>query len=70
MKVKYFKDTDTVYLEFSHQVINETKEINNNIFIDLDNNGNLVGLTIEHAKTQADISEVIFEQIPEKTNTI
>lgn len=65
MKVKYFKETDTAYIEFNDHVISETKEINNSIYIDLDKNGKIVGLTIEHAESQGDISEVIFEQIPE-----
>jgi uncharacterized protein YuzE len=66
MKVKYFKETDTAYLEFSDHIISETKEINSDTYIDLDKNGNLVGLTIEHAESQTDFSEIIFEQIPEK----
>lgn len=65
MKIKYFKETDTAYLELSDRLIRETKEIFNNLYADLDENGNLVGLTIEHAKSQTDLSDVIFEQIPE-----
>ncbi len=63
MKIKYFEDTDTALLEFSEHPIFETKEINENIYLDLDENGNLIGMTIEHAKSQANISEVSFQQI-------
>ena len=50
MKIKYFSDTDTALIEFSSEKISETKEISENIYIDIDDNGNLVGMTIEHAK--------------------
>jgi uncharacterized protein YuzE len=66
MKVKYFPETDTAYVEFTSNQVSETKEINENIIIDLDSNGNLVAMTIEHAKTQANLSEFSLEQIIQK----
>ncbi len=62
MKVKYFKDTDTALLEFSDEGITETKCINDNIYLDLDASGNLVSITIEHAKERASLPEVVVEQ--------
>ncbi|HBP89777.1 MAG TPA: DUF2283 domain-containing protein [Nitrospirales bacterium] len=67
MKVKYFSDTDLVYIEFSNQEVAETKGINGNILIDLVENGQLVGLTIEHAKVQANHSENSFLQLTPKS---
>ena len=63
MKIKYFEDTDTVLIEFSDQSVHETREINENIYIDLDRHGNLVGMTIEHAKIQANMNELLFQQM-------
>jgi len=63
MKIKYFEDTDTALLEFSERPIFETKGINENIYLDLDEDGNLIGMTIEHALSQANINEVSFQQI-------
>ena len=63
MKVKYFQDTDTALVEFNNNTVHETKEINENIIIDLDKEGNLVSMTIEHAKAKADMSEFSFQQI-------
>ena len=63
MKIKYFEDTDTALLEFSDHPVFETKEINENIYLDLDKDGNLIGMTIEHALSQANINEVSFQQI-------
>jgi len=63
VKIKYFEDTDTALLEFSEHPVFETKEINENIYLDLDKDGNLIGMTIEHAMSQANINEVSFQQI-------
>jgi uncharacterized protein YuzE len=63
VKIKYFEDTDTALLEFSDHPVFETKEINENIYLDLDEDGNLVGMTNEHALSQANINEVSFQQI-------
>ncbi|MDI6755472.1 MAG: DUF2283 domain-containing protein [Thermodesulfobacteriota bacterium] len=63
MKIKYFSDTDTVLVEFSGRKVAETKEINENIYIDLDASGNLVAMTIEHARQQASLPFLSFEQI-------
>ena len=45
MKVKYFLDTDTAHVEFKDNDVHETKEISENIYIDIDTKGNLVGMT-------------------------
>ena len=66
MKIKYFTDTDTALVEFSGHPVAQTKEINENIYIDLDSDGNLVNMTIEHAGTQANMAEVAYQQIERK----
>ena len=67
MKIRYFADTDTALIEFSRQPVAETKEISENLYIDLDEKGNLVSMTIEHAKERANISEVSFLQMVKGT---
>jgi uncharacterized protein YuzE len=67
MKIKYFSDTDTALIEFSGMDVLETKEINQNIYIDLDKNGNLVSMTIEHAKLNATLPEFSYQEIVHKT---
>ena len=63
MKIRYFSDTDTAFIEFSDKPTVETKEITENLYIDLDEHGNLVSMTIEHAKKQANILEISFLQM-------
>ena len=63
MKIKYFSDTDTAFIEFSDRQVQETKEINQNIYIDLDEKGNLVNMTIEHAKENSILPEFSYQEI-------
>ena len=64
MKITYFEDTDTLLIYFSDNDIVETKEINENTIIEHDKNGKVVAMTIEHAKTQTELSSFSFNQIP------
>ena len=68
MKVRYFNDTDTALLEFSDNEVAETREISENIYIDLDSNGNPVSMTLEHARVTAHLPDISYQQI-EKTTT-
>ncbi len=63
MRIRYFSDTDTALIDFSDTPAVETKEISENLYIDLDAKGNLVSMTIEHAKEKANISEVSYLQM-------
>jgi uncharacterized protein YuzE len=63
MKVKYFSDTDTAHVEFSDKDIYETKEISENIYIDIDDKGNIVNMTIEHAKANAGLWEFSYQEM-------
>ena len=67
MKIKYFTDTDTALVEFSDLKVAQTKEINENIYVDLDIEGNLVNMTIEHASSQTNMAEVAYQQIKSKS---
>jgi uncharacterized protein YuzE len=62
MKVIYFKDTDTAVVELIDAPVEETRELNENVYLDLDARGNLVSLTIEHARAQANLPEMLFSQ--------
>ena len=64
MKITYFEDTDTLLVYFNDNEIVETKDLNENTLIELDKNGKVVSMTIEHAKEQTEISSFTFNQVP------
>ena len=68
MRVKYFADTDTALVEFTDNAVNETKEISENIYVDLDAKGNLVNMTIEHARANARLQEFSFIEVADKVS--
>jgi len=65
MRVTYFPDTDTALIEFRDAQIAETRELGEDIYVDLDEKGNLVSLTIEHARANARLEEFSFREMPE-----
>jgi len=60
MKIKYFEDTDTALVEFGSGTPAETRELSEDVYLDLDADGNVVSMTLEHASLRGDLSEVSF----------
>ena len=63
MKIKYFQDTDTLYIEFKTVEVAETRDLDENTLLDIDRQGKICGITIEHASDRADIPAFSFEQV-------
>jgi uncharacterized protein YuzE len=63
MKIQYFQDTDTLYIEFKASKVAETRDLDENTLLDLDDNGNIRGITVEHASDRADIPHFSYEQV-------
>ena len=63
MKIRYFQDTDTLYIEFKPVEVAETRDLDENTLLDLDGEGNICGITIEHARQRTDIPQFSYEQI-------
>ncbi len=61
MNVKYFPDTDTLLVSFSDRKIVETRDLTENILVELDAQGRLVSMTIEHAKEQMNVTEFTYQ---------
>jgi uncharacterized protein YuzE len=64
MKIKYFADTDTLYIEFKQGTVLETRDLDENTVLDVDPEGNICAITVEHASVRAGIPEFSYEQIP------
>ena len=64
MKVKYFEDTDTLHIELRPGPVAQTRDLDENTLLDLDQAGNIFcALTIEHAKDRAGIPSFSYEQV-------
>ena len=63
MKVKYFEETDTLYIEFKASAIVESRDLDENTVLDLDADGNICAIPMEHTKDRADIPQFSFERV-------
>jgi uncharacterized protein YuzE len=69
MKIKYYKETDSLYIDLSSKPSKESKEISEGIVLDYDADGNLVGIDIDNASRKIDLKEVILSKIPAEIET-
>ena len=60
MKIQYFEDTDTLYIEFRQSEIAETRDLDENTLMDLDSHGNVCALTFEHARRESPDTHILF----------
>ena len=63
MKVKYFEDTDTLYIEFRDSGIAESKDLDDNTVLDVDSDGNVCAITLEHASRRTSVRHLTVEGI-------
>jgi len=63
MKVRYFPDTDTLLIEFSDKSVAETRDLDENTILDVDSQGNILSITVEHATSRAGAPHFSYEQV-------
>ena len=63
MRIRYFEDTDTLLIEFKDGPVAETRDLDENIVLDFDAQGNVCAITVEHASTRAGIPQFSYEQV-------
>jgi len=65
MQIKYFNDTDTLLLILNEKPVASTEDVNENVLVDLDAQGNPVSFTIEHARQMTDVMDFSFQHVAE-----
>ena len=63
MKVRYFADTDTLFIEFRNAPSAETRDLDENTLLEVDAQGNICAITIEHASKRADAPQFSYEHV-------
>ncbi|MDE2745683.1 MAG: DUF2283 domain-containing protein [Chloroflexota bacterium] len=64
MKATYFEDTDTLLIVFTDAPVADTRDLGHENLVDLDCDGGLVALTIEHARERNVLPDFEFEKVP------
>ena len=61
MKIRYFDDTDTLYIELKAGVVADTRDLDENTLVDVGGDGQMI--TIEHAQDRTELPAFSYEQI-------
>jgi uncharacterized protein YuzE len=64
MKLHYYPETDSLYIELKSIPGTETREIVEGLNVDLDVNGDVVGFDIDHASGKLDLSRIETIALP------
>lgn len=70
MKLNYYADTDSLYIDLSEQPSAESREISEGVVLDYDSAGNLVGIDIDNARTKVQMDTLILSKLPGTVETI
>jgi uncharacterized protein YuzE len=64
MKLNYYPDTDSLYIDLSERTSTESREISEGVVLDYDENGKLVGIDIDNAKNNISLDKTILSKLP------
>jgi uncharacterized protein YuzE len=64
MKLNYYPETDSLYIDLSSKPSKESVEISEGVVIDYDDAGNIAGIDIDNASRKINLNEVILSKIP------
>ena len=69
MRVNYYPDTDSLYIDLSEQPSAESRQIPEGVVLDYDDEGRLVGIDIDNATTRVELRRFVVSRIPAKVET-
>ena len=70
MKIKYYQETDSLYIDLSDHTSVETREISDGVNLDYDESDTLVGIDIDLASRKLDLSRLELGSLPEATQIL
>ncbi len=70
MKLNYYPDTDSLYIDLSEQPSVESREVTEGIVLDYDAAGHLVGIDIDNASQKVELKQLTLSKLPLVVQTI
>ncbi|MEZ4765667.1 MAG: DUF2283 domain-containing protein [Calditrichia bacterium] len=70
MKMNYYPETDSLYIDLSSKTSVESVEISQGVVLDYDDDGNLAGIDIDNASQKLDLKELVLNRLPIKIQKI
>lgn len=66
MKLNYYPETDSLYIDLSELPSVESREISEGVILDYDTDGRLVGIDIDNASHKVEMEKLILSKLPAK----
>ncbi|MBU0462365.1 MAG: DUF2283 domain-containing protein [Proteobacteria bacterium] len=70
MKLNYYPETDSLYIDLSSKPSTQSVEISEGIVLDYDEIGHITGIDIDNASHKIDIKEIILNKAPAQVQSI
>jgi len=70
MKLSYYPETDSLYIDFTGEPSAESREVSEGVVLDYDAEGNLVGIDIDNASRKLELKELVLSKLPTQTQTL
>lgn len=70
MKLNYFADTDSLYIDLAEQPSVRSEEVSEGVVLDYGADGNLVGIDIDNASTKVDLTRLVLDKLPAAVETV
>ena len=70
MKLSYYPDTDSLYIDLSENSSVESREISEGVVLDYDEAGDVVGIDIDNASRKVALQELTLNKLPFVVQTI
>ena len=70
MKLNYYPETDSLYIDLAERLSTESKEVSEGIVLDYDSEGNLVGIDIDNASKKLDLKTLVLNKLPTEIQSL
>jgi uncharacterized protein YuzE len=70
MRINYYPDTDSLYIDLSSKTSVDSREVSDGIVLDYDADGNLVGIDIDNASLKLDFKELVLSKVPAEVTQV
>ncbi len=64
MKLNYYPDTDSLYIDFSEKTSADSVEVSEGVIVDYDKDGNIVGIDIDNASKKIVLKKLLINKLP------
>ena len=70
MKLNYYPETDSLYIDLAERSSVESKEVSEGVVLDYDSEGNLVGIDIDNAGKKLELRTLVLSKLPTEIQSL